>query len=79
MGGTGAVSSATDAAAPALQKIERAAIASATPISYMPQELLMLMYEHLKATGLHGSATTLAKEAGLGKSQHAHSMVQVSK
>jgi LisH len=60
-----AAAAATDAAAPALLKIERAAIAAATPISYHPQELLLLVYEHLKASGLHAAAAALAKEAGL--------------
>jgi hypothetical protein len=63
-----AAAAATDAAAPALLKIERAAIAAATPISYQPQELLLLMYEHLKASGLHTAAASLAKEAGLSGS-----------
>lgn len=58
---------ASDAAAPALMKIERAAIASSTPITYLPQELLLVVYEHLKASGLHTSASALAKEAGLHK------------
>ena len=32
----------------ALHKIERAAIAAATPVSYSPQDLLLLIHEHLK-------------------------------
>ncbi|KAF6254728.1 hypothetical protein COO60DRAFT_1703166 [Scenedesmus sp. NREL 46B-D3] len=70
-----AAAAATDAAAPALLKIERAAIAAATPISYQPQELLLLMYEHLKASGLHTAAASLAKEGGLSgssKGQQSH-------
>ena len=56
---------ANDAAAPALHKIERAAIAASTPVTYAPQELLLLIFEHLKAAGLHTSAAALAREAHL--------------
>lgn len=58
---------ATDTAGTALHKIERAAIAAATPISYSPQELLLLVHEHLRASGLHASAAALAREAGLAR------------
>ncbi|KAG2449728.1 hypothetical protein HYH02_005255 [Chlamydomonas schloesseri] len=62
---------ANDAAAPALHKIERAAIAAASAVSYSPQELLLLIFEHLKASGLHASAASLAAEAGLGRASAA--------
>ena len=32
-----------------------------------PQELLLLIHEHLKASGLHGAAAALAKEAALAR------------
>ncbi|KNA05955.1 hypothetical protein SOVF_185550 [Spinacia oleracea] len=56
---------ATDAATPTLRRIERAAIAAATPITYHSRELLLLMHEHLQACGLSSSAATLMKEAQL--------------
>ncbi|KAL9226932.1 hypothetical protein vseg_002688 [Gypsophila vaccaria] len=56
---------ATDAATPTLRRIERAAIAAATPITYHSKELLLLMHEHLQACGLSSSAATLLKEAQL--------------
>ncbi|KAL8156698.1 hypothetical protein AgCh_001704 [Apium graveolens] len=56
---------ATDAAIPTLRRIERAAIAAATPISYHPRELLLLIHEHLQASGLATTAATLLKEARL--------------
>ncbi|XP_058091268.1 DDB1- and CUL4-associated factor homolog 1 isoform X2 [Magnolia sinica] len=56
---------ATDAAAPTLRRIERAAIAAATPISYHSRELLLLIHEHLQASGLTTTATSLLKEAQL--------------
>lgn len=37
----------TDAAAPALQRIERAAIAAGTQITYPPHELLKLIQVHI--------------------------------
>eukprot|EP00955_Chlamydomonas_euryale_P028975 305634-Chlamydomonas_euryale.AAC.1 len=37
------------------------------PPSLLPQELLLLIYEHLKASALHGAAAALAKEASLAK------------
>lgn len=52
---------------PALHKIERAAIAAATHITYPPAELLMLVEDHLRASGLHASADKLAQEAGLAR------------
>ena len=55
----------TDAIAPALHKIERAAIAASTQITYPPAELLMLVEDHLRASGLHASADMLTREAGL--------------
>ncbi|KAF5726321.1 DDB1- and CUL4-associated factor 1 isoform X1 [Tripterygium wilfordii] len=54
---------ATDAATPTLRRIERAAIAAATPITYHSRELLQLIHEHLQASGLAASAATLLKEA----------------
>ncbi|KAK3210536.1 hypothetical protein Dsin_015242 [Dipteronia sinensis] len=56
---------ATDAAIPTLRRIERAAIAAATPITYHSRELLQLMHEHLQASGLSSTAATLLKEAQL--------------
>ncbi|XP_050220286.1 DDB1- and CUL4-associated factor homolog 1 [Mercurialis annua] len=56
---------ATDAATPTLRRIERAAIAAATPITYHARELLLLMHEHLQASGLASTAATLLKEAQL--------------
>ncbi|GFP81592.1 ddb1- and cul4-associated factor homolog 1 [Phtheirospermum japonicum] len=56
---------ASDAATPTLRRIERAAIAAATPISYHSSELLLLMHEHLQASGLPESAATLLREAKL--------------
>ena len=55
----------SDAVAPALHKIERAAIAASTHITYPPSELLMLVEDHLRASGLHASADMLTREAGL--------------
>ncbi|KAJ8555323.1 hypothetical protein K7X08_012819 [Anisodus acutangulus] len=56
---------ATDAATPTLRRIERAAIAAATPITYHSRELLLLIHEHLQASGLTDTATRLLKEAQL--------------
>lgn len=56
---------ATDAATPTLRRIERAAIAAATPISYHSRELLLLIHEHLQASGLVTTAAQLLKEAQL--------------
>ncbi|KAK6912401.1 hypothetical protein RJ641_022002 [Dillenia turbinata] len=56
---------ATDAATPTLRRIERAAIAAATPISYHSRELLLLIHEHLQASGMATTAATLLKEAQL--------------
>eukprot|EP00252_Welwitschia_mirabilis_P017926 TRINITY_DN399_c0_g1_i4.p1 TRINITY_DN399_c0_g1~~TRINITY_DN399_c0_g1_i4.p1 ORF type:complete len:1932 (+),score=442.82 TRINITY_DN399_c0_g1_i4:211-6006(+) len=56
---------ATDAAAPTLRRIERAAIAAATPITYHSRELLLLIHEHLLNVGLKHSAAELLKEAQL--------------
>ncbi|KAL5850013.1 hypothetical protein ACOSQ4_008026 [Xanthoceras sorbifolium] len=56
---------ATDAATPTLRRIERAAIAAATPIAYHSRELLQLIHEHLQASGLSSTAATLLKEAQL--------------
>ncbi|KAL9660573.1 hypothetical protein QQ045_025389 [Rhodiola kirilowii] len=55
----------SDAATPTLRRIERAAIAAATPISYDPRELLLLMHDHLVANRLDTTAATLLKEAWL--------------
>ncbi|KAL9313352.1 hypothetical protein ACSQ67_018804 [Phaseolus vulgaris] len=54
---------ATDAATPTLRRIERAAIAAATPITYHSRELLLLIHEHLQASGLAQTASMLLKEA----------------
>ncbi|KAK9279356.1 hypothetical protein L1049_013035 [Liquidambar formosana] len=56
---------ATDAATPTLRRIERAAIAAATPITYYSRELLLLIHEHLQASGLATTAAALLKEAQL--------------
>ncbi|PPD78085.1 hypothetical protein GOBAR_DD24971 [Gossypium barbadense] len=56
---------ATDAATPTLRRIERAAIAAATPITYHSRELLLLIHEHLQASGLAETAASLLKEAQL--------------
>ncbi|OMO61923.1 hypothetical protein CCACVL1_23143 [Corchorus capsularis] len=56
---------ATDAATPTLRRIERAAIAAATPITYHSRELLLLIHEHLQASGLAETASSLLKEAQL--------------
>ncbi|CAL5070946.1 unnamed protein product [Urochloa decumbens] len=56
---------ATDAAAPALRRIERAGIAAATPISYHSRELMQLIHEHLLGSGFAATAAMLQKEAGL--------------
>nr|GEW96869.1 DDB1- and CUL4-associated factor homolog 1 [Tanacetum cinerariifolium] len=56
---------ATDAATPTLRRIERAAIAAATPITYHSKELLLLIHEHLQASGLSTAASALLKEAQL--------------
>ncbi|XP_024020803.1 DDB1- and CUL4-associated factor homolog 1 [Morus notabilis] len=56
---------ATDAATPTLRRIERAAIAAATPITYHSRELLLLIHEHLQASGLSATASLLLKEAQL--------------
>jgi HIV-1 Vpr-binding protein len=56
---------ASEAAAPTLRRIERAAIAAATPISYHPRELLQLIHEHLIGSGLPNAAAALIREANL--------------
>lgn len=63
--GRGSTLAATDAATPTLRRIERAAIAAATPITYHSRELLLLIHEHLQACGLAESAAKLLKEAQL--------------
>ncbi|KAG9139957.1 hypothetical protein Leryth_010492 [Lithospermum erythrorhizon] len=63
--GRGNALAATDAATPALRRIERAAIAAATPISYHSRELLLLIHEHLQASGMAESAAALLKEGQL--------------
>ncbi|CAI9775647.1 unnamed protein product [Fraxinus pennsylvanica] len=56
---------ASDATTPTLRRIERAAIAAATPITYDSRELLLLIHEHLRTSGLAESAAKLLKEAQL--------------
>ncbi|XP_051137057.1 DDB1- and CUL4-associated factor homolog 1 [Andrographis paniculata] len=56
---------ASDAATPTLRRIERAAIAAATPVSYHSRELLLLIHEHLQASGLADTASLLLKESKL--------------
>lgn len=48
-----------------MQALERAATAAATPIAYQPAQLLQLIAEHLRASGLEASADCLSSEAGL--------------
>ena len=55
--------SANDAAASALHKLERGAIAAASHITYRPSELLMLIRDHLQACGLAATAESLEREA----------------
>ena len=64
LSGMGAVekTSAYDAAAPALLKMERAAIAAASHITYHPPELLGLIRDHLCAAGLNETAAALDRE-----------------
>ncbi|KAL2611569.1 hypothetical protein R1flu_023261 [Riccia fluitans] len=61
--GRASTMAASEAAAPTLRRIERAAIAAATPISYHSRELLQLIHEHLIASGLSTTASALLKEA----------------
>ncbi|OAE22990.1 hypothetical protein AXG93_1231s1020 [Marchantia polymorpha subsp. ruderalis] len=61
--GRASTMAASEAAAPTLRRIERAAIAAATPISYHSRELLQLIHEHLIASGLPTAAGALLKEA----------------
>ncbi|XP_022562147.2 DDB1- and CUL4-associated factor homolog 1 [Brassica napus] len=56
---------ASDATTPTLRRIERAAIAAATPITYDSKELLLLIHEHLQASGLGETASALLKETQL--------------
>ncbi|CAM0901461.1 unnamed protein product [Alopecurus aequalis] len=68
---------ATDAAAPALKRIERAGIAAATPISYHSRELMQLIHEHLLGSGLAATAAMLQKEADLAPSQSTAAVLPV--
>ncbi|TKY58204.1 DDB1- and CUL4-associated factor-like 1 [Spatholobus suberectus] len=61
--GHASTSAATDAATSTLRRMERAAIAAATPITYPPRDLLLLIHEHLLASGLLQAASMLLKEA----------------
>ena len=63
--GTGSAVASADAPGPALLKLEREAIAAASQISYPQSELMVLIHEHLNATGLHAAAQALAQEANL--------------
>ncbi|KDO26020.1 hypothetical protein SPRG_08673 [Saprolegnia parasitica CBS 223.65] len=63
-----AIHEATD---PTVRKIEKANIVAATHITYNPNDLLLLIHDHLKANGLHGAADALETEAQL--KQHASS------
>ncbi|KAK7384801.1 hypothetical protein VNO78_30504 [Psophocarpus tetragonolobus] len=63
--GCASTSAATDVAIPTLWEIERQAIAAATPITYLPRDLLLLIHEHLLACGLLKTASMLLKEAHL--------------
>ena len=63
--GSAGTEAARDATGPALHKMERAAIAAASHITYDPSELLLLIRDHLAALGLHSSAEQLTWEASL--------------
>jgi HIV-1 Vpr-binding protein len=63
--GRGDVTAVAEAAAPPLHRLERTAIAAATPVRYQQQQLLQLIHEHLTAAGLGGAAAALAAEARL--------------
>ena len=63
--GSAGTEAARDATGPALHKMERAAIAAASHITYDPSELLLLIRDHLAALGLHSSAERLTWEASL--------------
>ncbi|XP_057434582.1 DDB1- and CUL4-associated factor homolog 1-like isoform X2 [Lotus japonicus] len=58
---------ATDAAIPLLRRIEREAIAAATPIAFHPRDLLQLIHEHLQKKGLSQTASTLLEESSLAQ------------
>lgn len=64
---------AMDAAAPALHKMERAAIAAGSHITYNPEELLGLIRDHLLAAGLAQTAEVLEHEAGLDAARFSRS------
>ncbi|KAH9128752.1 hypothetical protein LEN26_005731 [Aphanomyces euteiches] len=57
-----AIHEATD---PTVRKIEKANIVAATRITYNPNELLLMIHDHLKANGLNQAAEALEKEAAL--------------
>jgi HIV-1 Vpr-binding protein len=63
--GRGDVTAVAEAAAPPLHRLERTAIAAATPVRYQQTQLLQLIHEHLSAAGLGGAAAALAAEARL--------------
>lgn len=55
----------SDAMDPASWKLEKASIVARTPVTYDPQDLLLLIHHHLQAQGLHRAARVLEAEAGL--------------
>lgn len=63
--GTSSAAAAAEAPGPALHRLEREAIAASTEISYPQSELMLLIHEHLHASGLHAAARALREEAGL--------------
>lgn len=63
---TGSNQVSSEAADPAVRKIERAAIVQQTNISYDPVQLLSLIQKYLQNRGLKKTAATLAQEANLG-------------
>lgn len=53
----------SEAVDPTLRKIEKAAIVAQTQIHYSPQELLLLIHQHLVSSGLETTAQILLQEA----------------
>ncbi|KAL7150607.1 hypothetical protein ABFS83_05G124800 [Erythranthe nasuta] len=68
---------AADAFTPPLRRIEKAAIVEATPITYNPRELLVLIHGHLEASGLPESAAIVSKEAKLTDFQSSKEQIQL--
>jgi len=62
---TQALFATDDVTDPAAKKLERAAIVASTEIQYPEDELLTIIYKHLRSCGLTQSAEALFKEAHL--------------